>query len=123
MRIFSLPILAAIMSIFLTKAASAHAYPTQEIPKSGAVLVVPPAIVSITFTEEIDAHFSRIIVTNQSGQRVDDGEIQRDTGNRKILSVGMKKGDLPKGVYKVIWHALSTDGHRTQGSYKFTETK
>jgi methionine-rich copper-binding protein CopC len=123
MRVLSLPILALMMSILLTEAALAHAFPAQEIPKSGAVLAVPPEIVSITFTEEIDAHFSGIIVTNQSGQRVDDGDILWDTNNRKILSVGMKKGDLPAGVYKVIWHALSTDGHRTEGSYEFTETK
>lgn len=123
MRVFSLPILASMMSILLTEAALAHAFPAQEIPKSGAVLAVPPEIVSITFTENIDAHFSGIIVTNQNGQRVDDGDILRDANNQKILSVGMKKGDLPAGVYKVTWHALSSDGHRTQGSYKFTETK
>ena len=123
MRVLSLPILALMMSILLTEAALAHAFPAQEIPKSGAVLAVPPEIVSITFTEEIDAHFSGIIVTNQSGQRVDDSDILRDANNRKILSVGMKKGDLSAGVYKVTWHALSTDGHRTQGSYEFTETK
>ncbi len=123
MRMFALPILTAIMSLFLTEAASAHAYPVQEAPKSGAILVVAPKIVSITFTEDVNTHFSGIVVTNKSGQRIDDGDVRRDSDNYKILSVGIKKGDFPAGVYKVTWHALSTDGHRTQGSYEFTETK
>ncbi len=33
----------------------------------------------------------------------------------------LKAAPLPPGTYKVTWHALSTDGHRTQGSYEFTE--
>lgn len=123
MRIFSLPILASMMSLFLTEVASAHAYPAQETPKSGAIVAVAPNIVSIMFTEDVNAHFSGIVVTNKSGQRVDDGDILRDVNNHKILSVGLKKDDLPAGVYKVIWHALSNDGHRTQGSYEFTERK
>ncbi len=27
---------------------------------------------------------------------------------------------LTAGTYTVAWHALSTDGHKTQGSYSFT---
>lgn len=123
MRAFSLPILTSIMSVLFIECASAHAYPVLETPKSGAILAVAPSVVSITFTEDVNAHFSGIVVTNQSGQRVDDGDILRNANDRKILSVGIKKGDLPAGVYKVIWHALSSDGHRTQGSYEFTESK
>lgn len=123
MRMFLLPILASMMSLILTETASAHAYPVQETPKSGAVLNLAVKIVSITFTEDVNTHFSGIVVTNKNGQRVDDGDVQRDANNYKILRVGIKNDDLPAGVYKVTWHALSTDGHRTQGSYEFSETK
>jgi hypothetical protein len=27
---------------------------------------------------------------------------------------------LKPGVYKVIWHAVSVDTHKTQGSFQFT---
>ncbi|MFZ0103951.1 MAG: copper resistance protein CopC [Pseudolabrys sp.] len=26
---------------------------------------------------------------------------------------------LPKGTYKVLWHVLSVDTHRTQGDFSF----
>jgi methionine-rich copper-binding protein CopC len=29
-------------------------------------------------------------------------------------------GTLQPGIYTVEWHALSTDGHKTTGSYSFT---
>ncbi len=29
-------------------------------------------------------------------------------------------GALETGTYKVDWHALATDGHKTDGSYTFT---
>ena len=29
-------------------------------------------------------------------------------------------GPLAAGTYKVEWHAVSTDTHKTQGSYSFT---
>ena len=29
-------------------------------------------------------------------------------------------GTLAPGIYTVEWHALSGDGHKTHGSYKFT---
>ena len=123
MRLFSLSVLASIMSLIFVENASAHAYPVQETPEAGAVLAAAPRMVSITFTEGVNAHFSGIIVTNKTGQRVDDGDVVRDKNNHEILSVGIKQGGLPAGVYKVIWHALSSDGHRTKGSYEFTESK
>jgi methionine-rich copper-binding protein CopC len=34
------------------------------------------------------------------------------------MSVTLKP--LAPGTYKVTWHAVSVDTHRTQGSYEFT---
>ena len=123
MRIFFLPVFVSIISLTLTHGAFAHAYPVQETPKSGAVLAVAVKVVSIAFTEDVNTHFSGIVVINKNGQRVDNGNVLRNANNPKVLRVGIKHDGLPAGVYKVIWHALSADGHRTQGSYEFTETK
>ncbi len=103
-----------------TGVALAHAYPVQETPRAGAVQKVTPSVVSITFTENVNAHFSGIVVTSLKGVRVDSGNVVREPENHKILSVTIND-ILTAGTYKVTWHALSTDGHRTQGSYEFSE--
>ncbi|HQT37883.1 MAG TPA: copper resistance protein CopC [Acidocella sp.] len=102
--------------------AFAHAYPLHENPRANAVLKTSPKVVSITFTEGINAHFSGIIVTAPNGQRVDNGVGALDSKNRTLLSIGINSPLVP-GVYTVVWHALSEDGHRTQGSYQFSEVQ
>ena len=122
MRILSVITLAFTILTIKTGVAFAHAYPVHETPPANAVLKEPPKIVSITFTEGVNAHFSGIIVTAANGQRVDNGVVVRGLKNHEILSVGIKN-PLAPGVYKVIWHALSEDGHRTQGNYQFSEAQ
>ena len=121
MRLFQLLRLAAIMAVGGSNMALAHAFPKTEEPSAGVTIKAPPTMVSITFTESVDAHFSGIIVENAKGQRVDDGDTKRDPNNDRRLSVGLKQ-PVASGSYKVIWHALSTDGHRTEGSYSFSVT-
>ena len=121
MRLFRLLWLAAIMAVGGSDMALAHAFPKTEEPPAGATLKATPTMVSITFTESVDAHFSGIVVENAEGQRADKGDTKRDPNNDRRLSVGLKQ-PVASGSYKVIWHALSTDGHRTQGSYRFSVT-
>jgi methionine-rich copper-binding protein CopC len=122
MRILAVIALAFTILAIKTGAALAHAYPVHENPPANAVLKASPQIVSITFTEGVNAHFSGIIVTAANGRHVDNGIVVRDPKNHEMLSVGIEN-PLVAGVYKVIWHALSEDGHRTQGSYQFSEAQ
>ena len=41
-----------------------------------------------------------------------------DEKDAKELIVSLP--DLPAGTYKVVWHVLSVDTHKTQGDFKFT---
>ncbi len=43
----------------------------------------------------------------------------RLTHNGKVLAVPVSV-PLGSGTYIVEWHVLSTDGHKTNGSYTFT---
>lgn len=99
--------------------ACAHALPTHETPAAGSTVTTAPSRVSIVFSESIDPHFSGIIVENAKVERTDDGGSKADPRNVKRLSVGLRQPVAP-GVYTVIWHAFSSDGHRTQGSYRFS---
>jgi methionine-rich copper-binding protein CopC len=45
------------------------------------------------------------------------GKAVVDRSNRARMSVPLKA--LPAGSYKVMWHVLSVDTHRTQGDFSF----
>jgi copper resistance protein C len=95
-------------------AASAHAMLDRATPPVGSTVAQAPARLTLSFTEKIEPAFSGATVTNASGQRVDTGA--RASGT--TLQISLRP--LPPGTYKVNWHVLSVDTHKTEGSYSFT---
>jgi methionine-rich copper-binding protein CopC len=113
MRRFS----AAIMPLLLlltTGAVNAHAMLDHSDPRVGNKVASLPSEVTLTFTQKLEPAFSSITVTNAAGQRVDSGKA-RVSGNQ--MSVSLKGGGA--GTYRVNWHVLSVDTHRTDGSFSF----
>jgi methionine-rich copper-binding protein CopC len=116
------------MAVFLAGAmfcagipvALAHAFLDTADPAVGATLSAAPASVTITFTEGLEPDFSSLTVEDESGQRVDLGNAHTAPDNPMRFSVGLKP--LKPGSYKVLWHAMSVDTHKTNGSYGFTVT-
>jgi hypothetical protein len=103
-------------SIFAT-AAWAHAFLDHAVPAVGATVAAPKEV-AIWFTEQIEPAFSAIEVTDEAGNRVDQGGTHRDAGNPSLLHVAV--GQLKPGSYKVRWHVVSVDTHRTSGDFSFT---
>jgi copper resistance protein C len=83
-------------------------------PPVGSMLAQPPSRLTLSFTEALEPAFSGATVVNASGQRVD--TVARASGT--TLQISLKP--LPPGTYKVNWHVLSVDTHKTQGSYSFS---
>jgi methionine-rich copper-binding protein CopC len=109
---------AAILFLLLTStAAFAHAELEKSSPPANAALPTAPAEVAIDFSEEVEPKFSTIEVQDGKGTRVDKGDVHAAPDNAKHLAVSLKP--LEPGTYKVIWHVLSIDTHKTNGSYKF----
>ncbi|MGH6988693.1 MAG: copper resistance CopC family protein [Stellaceae bacterium] len=98
--------------------ADAHAFLRRSIPAVGATVATAPNEVSIWYTEEVEPAFSRITVTNAAGQRVDKGNTHIDPHNPELLHVSVKS--LKPGTYKVKWHVVAVDTHRTEGDFSFT---
>lgn len=98
-------------------AAEAHAFLDHASPTVGGE-VARPAEVTLWFSEEVEPIFSGVIVTNAAGDRLDDGKIVADPHNAQELHVPLKP--LWPGVYKVQWHVVSVDTHRTEGDFSFT---
>ena len=110
--------LLALPLIAISGTAFAHAELETANPAPGATVATAPTEVSITFSEEVEPHFSGIEVLDAKGNREDQGAAHIPGSDAKILNVAVKP--LKAGVYKVIWHATSVDSHKTKGSYGFT---
>jgi hypothetical protein len=77
-----------------------------------------PNSISITFSEAVEPKFSSIQLTDEKGKSVD-SEVSRPKPNDpKTLILAVPK--LRAGTYIVHWANVAVDGHRLDGSYKFT---
>jgi methionine-rich copper-binding protein CopC len=95
--------------------AFAHAFLRHAEPGAGAVLKAPPSRVALTFSEKLEPVFSGVVVTDSAGRNVEGGTVAV-RGN----SIAAPLRSLPPGSYRVVWHAVSVDTHRTEGAYSFT---
>jgi hypothetical protein len=95
--------------------AVAHAFLQRAEPGAGATLSTPPKTIMLTFTEKLEPVFSGVVVTDSSGRSVE-ADAAQIGGNSIVVPLR----PLPAGTYRVIWHAVSVDTHRTEGAYSFT---
>jgi len=108
-----------ITTLILPQSAYGHANIISSIPAPGEVLEEPPTKITILFSEEVESEFVSISVYDASGNRVDEGFVNVNPANRRLVSVNVKAES--KGVYIVSWRVISIlDGHLTRGSYPFT---
>ena len=114
-------VIAALGMVMLTQPVWAHAHLDHASPAVGSTVTQAPTDVAIWFTEALEPKFSGIDVRDAEGSSVAGGEAALDPGNTAELRVPLKP--LPPGTYKVIWHVMSVDTHRTQGDFSFTVGK
>lgn len=92
----------------------AHAFLQHAKPGAGATLKAPPSRVALTFSEKLEPAFSGVAVTDSSGHNVEAGAVVI-RGNAMVAPLR----SLALGKYRVVWHAVSLDAHRTEGAYSF----
>jgi methionine-rich copper-binding protein CopC len=100
--------------LFGGREAIAHASLDHASPLVGSTVASAPSEVTLWFTQNLEAKFSSITVTNASGQRVDSGSTSV-SGN--VMRVSVRTSG--PGTYRVNWRVLSVDTHTTQGSFSF----
>ena len=115
MRTKLLPILAALGLCASAVSAWAHAELVTATPRVGSTVSAPPSEVRLSFSEDVEPHFSGIEVTSADGRSVAAGRVQAQGAE---MRVALARG-LPAGSYRVTWHVVSVDTHRTQGSFTF----
>jgi methionine-rich copper-binding protein CopC len=106
--------LSALLILNAGALAEAHAFLDRAEPRVGSTIPSAPRELSLWYTQNLEAAFSSVAVTDSSGTRVDQGKPQI-AGN--VMHVGLKS--LTPGSYRVRWQVLSVDTHTTQGSFTF----
>jgi copper resistance protein C len=111
-------ILALAGSIGLAGQTFAHALLKSATPSANGTVSAAPTELDLKFSEDLNLKFSGVKVTGPKQEAVQTGEgMLMDNNTTLMVPVS---GTLAPGIYTVEWHALSGDGHKTHGSYKFT---
>jgi hypothetical protein len=107
-------LIATAMFAGFASAASAHAFLERVSPSAGQNLHASPARIEMHFGDALEPSFSDVRVTDKSGHDMAAGPA---TVNGTEIDLPLKT--LPPGRYRVSWHAVSVDTHRTEGKYNF----
>jgi len=119
MKRFLMTITGVLLLIFaLPVFASAHANLDHAEPKVGATVSQSPKEVKIWFSQSVEPAFSTIEVFDSGGKQIDKKDSHVDKADKELLIVSVPA--LDPGTYKVVWHVVSTDTHKTHGDFKFT---
>ena len=97
--------------------ADAHAFLQRASPPVGGAVAGSPTEIRLWFSEPLEQRFSGADVTTASGAKVEMAFVRLDAADRRQLVIGV--APLQPGVYRVKWHVVSVDGHRTEGSFTF----
>ncbi|WP_412065601.1 copper homeostasis periplasmic binding protein CopC [Rhizobium sp. SYY.PMSO] len=109
---------AAALSIAFAGQAMAHAHLKSAVPAADSTVKAAPSELDLTFSEGLNLKFSGIKITGPGKMAVKTGEASlMDKDATLMVPV---TDELAPGKYTVEWHALSTDGHKTNGIYSFT---
>jgi len=111
--------LASALGLGLVAEAQAHAHLKSSTPAMGATIATSPSELVLSFSGGVNAKFTGVKVEGLDHAAVATGEARLGPGGDTTLMVPVT-GALPAGTYKVNWHALAVDGHKTEGSYTFT---
>lgn len=99
--------------------AFAHAHLKSATPALNGTVATAPSELDLKFSEGLNLKFTGVKVTGPDKAAVATGDAALGAGDDTTLVIPVS-ATLAAGAYKVDWHALSTDGHKTSGSYKFT---
>jgi methionine-rich copper-binding protein CopC len=98
-------------------AALAHAFLNQAVPPVDGTVMSSPKEIRLTFSEGVEPHFSGIELATSDGRAIATGPAIPEPGDDKQLVLVLPP--LAPGRYKVSWHVVSLDAHRTEGAYSF----
>src|SRR5947209_16486270 len=98
--------------------AVAHAFLDHAVPPVGAAVSISPSTLQLFFSEPIEPRFSGVELATAAGRSIATGAASIDPHNPVALVLRLPP--LAPGRYRVSWHVVSVDTHRSEGSYEFS---
>jgi len=115
-RLFIALLLGFVPSLVSVSSAAAHTDVVSTSPADGSVTEVPPAFISITFSEPPITAGAAVVLTDAAGNEFPVGEVAFDGAKVSVASAP----DLPPNEYLVTWRVSAQDGHVLTGEFSFT---
>ncbi len=106
---------ALFLALLLAAPVLAHADLVSSNPEDGAILATPPTVITLTFSEGVDAGKSSFKLTGPDGA-VGTGKAAKD-GSTVMTLDGLALGP---GAYTIKWTSAAPDGHIARGTLGFT---
>ncbi len=111
------PVFAALLFLFSSANAFAHAQYERSDPGRRSIVTRPPEVVKIWFSEQLEPAYSTIVIKNKKGDLVTEEAAIVDAEDKKLLL--LKLPTLAPGKYTVFYKVLSVDGHVVDSKFKF----
>ncbi|WP_027923309.1 copper homeostasis periplasmic binding protein CopC [Pseudomonas sp. URMO17WK12:I12] len=103
-------------SLLAASSVWAHAHLKGQTPAADST-VSAPAELRLEFSEGVEATFTKVTLT-KDGAAVPVKSLATEGSDKKTLVV-TPAAPLTAGTYKVEWHAVSVDTHKSEGAYSF----
>jgi len=103
-------------SLLTASSVWAHAHLKGQTPAADST-VSAPAQLRLEFSEGVEATFTKVTIT-KDGAAVPVKSLATEGSDKKTLIV-TPAAPLTAGTYKVEWHAVSVDTHKSEGAYGF----
>jgi methionine-rich copper-binding protein CopC len=115
-RLFIALFLGFFAPLTVVSTAQAHTDLVSTSPAADSVTEVPPAFISVTFSEPPITEGAAIVLSDVAGNEIPVGEVTFDGAKMSVAS----PPDLPPSEYKVTWRVSAQDGHVLTGEFNFT---
>lgn len=103
-------------SLFAASSVFAHAHLKSQTPAADST-VSAPAELSLIFSEGVEADFSKVTITKDGADILVKSLVTQ--GSDKKTLIVTPAVPFTAGSYKVEWHAVSVDTHKSEGAYSF----
>ena len=104
--------------------AFAHAHLESQLPAAGSEVTTPKEL-RLTFSEGVEEKFTKVAISldgpGTGTEIIQTQSVTTDPADKKVLIV-VPAVPLAPGKYKIEWHAVSVDTHKSEGVYRFQVT-
>lgn len=117
--------LLSLVACLTSSTAFAHAHLESQLPAAGSEVTTPKEL-RLNFSEGVEEQFTKVAISldgpGVGTEIIQTQSVATDPADKKVLIV-VPAVPLAPGNYKVEWHAVSVDTHKSEGVYRFKVTR